>query len=328
MINAMIRFAVTQRLLVMLLVAIMIGAGVYSLQRLPIDAVPDVTNVQVQVLTAAPVLAPLEIERQITFPVEVAMSGLPDIEEIRSVSKFGLSAVTVVFARFGRHLFRAPTRARTALAGARTDSRIHRLAGDGADLHRSRRDLQYELRAAPGSGYDPTSLRTIQDWNVRRQLLGVPGVTEVNSFGGLGEAIPGAGSTRRNCSPTGSLCATCLKPSGRNNANVGGAYIEHGSEQYLLRGIGLVESADDIANIVVKTGKEGVPVYVRDLGEVVDGRDRPAGRGDGRRRGRDRRRHRDDAQRRELAHRRRAGQRAGRAGQEDFAEGRRADSFL
>jgi cobalt-zinc-cadmium resistance protein CzcA len=97
MINGLIRFSVSQRLLVLLMVAIMIGAGVYSLIKLPIDAVPDVTNVQVQVLTAAPSLAPLEIERQITFPVEVAMSGLPDIAEIRSVSKFGLSAITVVF---------------------------------------------------------------------------------------------------------------------------------------------------------------------------------------------------------------------------------------
>src|SRR5499426_90374 len=97
MINAIVRFAVTQRLLVLLMVAIMIGCGIYSLQQLPIDAVPDVTNIQVQVLTSAPSLAPLEIERQITFPVEVAMSGLPDIQEIRSTSKVGLSVVTVVF---------------------------------------------------------------------------------------------------------------------------------------------------------------------------------------------------------------------------------------
>ena len=97
MINAIIRFSVSHRLIVMLLVVILIGAGWYSLRRLPIDAVPDVTNVQVQVLTAAPSLAPLEIERQITFPVEVAMSGLPNIQEIRSISKFGLSAVTIVF---------------------------------------------------------------------------------------------------------------------------------------------------------------------------------------------------------------------------------------
>src|SRR6185312_10463723 len=97
MINGLIRFAVSQRLLVLLMVAIMIGAGLYSLMNLPIDAVPDVTNIQVQVLTSAPSLAPLEVERQITFPVEVAMSGIPNVEEVRSVSKFGLSAVTIVF---------------------------------------------------------------------------------------------------------------------------------------------------------------------------------------------------------------------------------------
>ena len=98
MIDALIRFSISQRLLVLLFVAILAAGGIYSLQHLPIDAVPDVTNVQVQVLTAAPSLAPLEIERQITFPIEVAMSGLPKIEEIRSISRFGLSAVTIVFA--------------------------------------------------------------------------------------------------------------------------------------------------------------------------------------------------------------------------------------
>ena len=122
MINALIRFAVNQRLLVMLAVALMAGAGVYSLRRLPIDAVPDVTNVQVQVLTSAPSLAPLEIERQITFPVEVAMSGLPDIEEIRSVSKFGLSAVTVVFDDSVDTYFARQLVLETAVAGARADT--------------------------------------------------------------------------------------------------------------------------------------------------------------------------------------------------------------
>ncbi|MCA1628159.1 MAG: efflux RND transporter permease subunit, partial [Acidobacteria bacterium] len=184
MINALIRFAVTQRLLVLLMVAIMIGAGVYSLKNLPIDAVPDVTNVQVQVLTAAPSLAPLEIERQITFPVEVAMSGLPDIEEIRSVSKFGLSAVTVVFddsvdTYFARGLvLERLTQAREQIPESIGSPEMGPISTGLGEIY------QYELRAAKGSGYDATALRTIQDWSVRRQLLGVPGVTEVNSFGG------------------------------------------------------------------------------------------------------------------------------------------------
>ncbi|HEX9919158.1 MAG TPA: efflux RND transporter permease subunit, partial [Pyrinomonadaceae bacterium] len=270
MINALIRFAVTQRLLVMLAVAILVGAGVYSLRQLPIDAVPDVTNVQVQVLTAAPSLAPLEIERQITFPVEVAMSGLPDIEEIRSVSKFGLSAVTVVFedsvdTYFARQLvLERLSQAREQIPESIGSPEMGPISTGLGEIY------QYELKAAPGSGYDPTSLRTIQDWNVRRQLLGVPGVTEVNSFGGYEKQYQVRLDPAKLQSYALSL-RDVLEAVGRNNANVGGAYIEHGSEQYLLRGIGLAESAEDIANIVVKTGREGVPVFVRDVGEVVTG---------------------------------------------------------
>jgi cobalt-zinc-cadmium resistance protein CzcA len=270
MINALIRFSVGQRLLVMLMVAILIGAGLYSFKQLPIDAVPDVTNVQVQILTAAPSLAPLEIERQITFPVEVAMSGLPDIEEIRSISKFGLSAVTVVFddkidTYFARQLvLERLSQAREQIPESIGSPEMGPISTGLGEIY------QYELKAAPGSGYDPTSLRTIQDWNVRRQLLGVTGITEVNSFGGREKQY------QVRLDPTklqsyGLSLRDVLESVGRNNANVGGAYIEHGSEQYLLRGIGLAESADDISNIVVKTGREGVPVYVRDVGEVITG---------------------------------------------------------
>jgi heavy metal efflux system protein len=273
MINRLIRFSVSQRLLVLLMVAIMIGAGVYSLVRLPIDAVPDVTNVQVQVLTAAPSLAPLEIERQITFPVEVAMSGLPDLEEIRSVSKFGLSAVTVVFkdsvnTYFARQLvLERLTQARALIPENIGSPEMGPISTGLGEIY------QYELRAAPGpegKQYDATALRTIQDWSVRRQLLGVPGVTEVNSFGGLEKQY------QVRLDPTklqsyGLTLRDVLEAVARNNANVGGAYIEHGAEQYLLRGIGLAESTGDIANIIVKAGKEGIPIYVRDLGEVVVG---------------------------------------------------------
>jgi cobalt-zinc-cadmium resistance protein CzcA len=273
MINGLIHFSVSQRLLVLLMMAIMIGAGVYSLIRLPIDAVPDVTNVQVQVLTAAPSLAPLEIERQITFPVEVAMSGLPDIEEIRSVSKFGLSAVTVVFADsmntyFARQLvLERLTQAREQIPENIGSPEMGPISTGLGEIY------QYELKAAPGPEgrqYDATALRTIQDWSVRRQLLGVPGVTEVNSFGGLEKQF------QIRLDPVklqsyGLSLRDVLEAVARNNANVGGAYIEHGAEQYLLRGIGLAESSNDISNIIVKAGREGIPIYVRDLGEVVEG---------------------------------------------------------
>lgn len=270
MINTIIRSSVSHRLIVMLLVVLLIGAGWYSLRRLPIDAVPDVTNVQVQVLTAAPSLAPLEIERQITFPVEVAMSGLPNTQEIRSVSKFGLSAVTIVFndsvdTYFARQLvLERLSQAREQIPEDIGSPEMGPISTGLGEIY------QYELKAAPGSGHDPTALRTIQDWNVRRQLLGVPGITEVNSFGGLEKQYQ-VQLDQTKLQSYGLSLRDVLEAVTRNNANVGGAYIEHGSEQYLLRGIGLAESTQDIANIVVKIGREGVPVYVRDVGEVVTG---------------------------------------------------------
>ncbi len=270
MINAIIHFAVKQRVLVMLMVAIMIGAGVYSLRNLPIDAVPDVTNVQVQILTSAPALAPLEVERQITFPVEIAMSGLPGVEEIRSLSKPGISAVTVVFSDsteiyFARQLvFERLAQARAQIPNNIGTPQMGPVSTGLGEIY------QYELQAAPGSGYDPTSLRTLQDWDVRRQLLGVPGIAEVNSFGGREKQYQVRLDPAKLQSYSLSL-RDVLDAVMRNNANVGGAYIEHAGEQYLLRGIGLASSANDISNIVVKTGKGGVPVYVHDLGEVVEG---------------------------------------------------------
>jgi cobalt-zinc-cadmium resistance protein CzcA len=270
MIKAIIRFAVKHRLLVLLSVGILVGAGLYSFRHLPIDAVPDVTNVQVQVLTAAPSLAPLEVERQITFPVEVAMSGLPNVTEIRSVSKFGLSAVTIVFEDsvdiyFARQLvLERLSEAREQIPEDIGSPEMGPISTGLGEIY------QYELKTGPGSGYDATALRTIQDWSVRRQLLGVPGVAEVNSFGGFEKQYQVQLDPAKLQSFSLSL-RNVWEAVMRNNANVGGAYIQHGAEQYLLRGIGLVEKADDIRNIVVKTGREGVPIYVRDVGEVVEG---------------------------------------------------------
>jgi len=270
MIDGLIRFSISQRLLVLLFAAIVGAGGVYSLFHLPIDAVPDVTNVQVQVLTAAPSLAPLEVERQITFPIEVAMSGLPDIVETRSISRFGLSLVTIVFeddvdTYFARQLVAERlSEAREQIPENIGSPEMGPISTGLGEIY------QYELRSKPGSGYDATSLRTVQDWIVRRQLLGVPGVTEVNSFGGREKQYQVHLDPAKLQSFELSL-RDVVEAVTRNNANVGGAYIEHSSEQYLLRGIGLVENPADIASIVVKTGEHGIPVYVRDLGEVVVG---------------------------------------------------------
>jgi len=270
MINALIRFSIAQKLVVLLLVAIMAAAGAYSLINLPIDAVPDVTNVQVQVLTSAPSLAPLEIERQITFPVEVAMSGIPGVEEIRSVSKFGISNVTIVFEEstdiyFARQLIleRMAT-ARENIPPGIGSPEMGPIATGLGEIY------QYEVRAEPGSNYTATDLRTIHDWNIRRQLMGVPGVTEVNSHGGYGKQYEVRLSPEKLQS-YGLTLHDVHEAVTANNGTVGGGYIQKGAEQYLLRGVGLIEKMDDITNVVVKTGKEGVPIFVRDLGEIVEG---------------------------------------------------------
>lgn len=269
MINALIKFSVANRLIVLLLVAIMAAVGAYSLINLPIDAVPDVTNVQVQVLTSAPSLSPLDIERQVTFPVETAMSGLPDVEEIRSVSKFGLSAVTIVFddsvdTYFARQLvLERLAQAREEIPESIGSPEMGPISTGLGEIY------QYEL-VSPNGSYDAKALRTVQDWNVRRQLLGVPGATEINSFGGYEKQYQ-VRITPEKLQSYGLTLRDVYEAVSRNNANVGGAYIQKGAEQYLLRGIGLVEKAEDVSNIVVKTGAEGVPVYVRDVAEVVEG---------------------------------------------------------
>ncbi|MCB1022746.1 MAG: efflux RND transporter permease subunit, partial [Acidobacteria bacterium] len=270
MINALIRFSIEQKLIVLLLVAIMGGAGIYSLVNLPIDAVPDVTNVQVQVLTSAPSLAPLEIERQITFPVEVAMSGVPNVEEIRSVSKFGISNVTIVFEEstdiyFARQLIlERLSAAREQIPPEIGSPELGPIATGLGEIY------QYEVKAKKGSNYSATDLRTIHDWNIRRQLMSVRGITEVNSHGGYGKQYEVRLSPEKLQS-YGLTLRDIYEAVTRNNGTVGGGYIEKGAEQYLLRGVGLVEKLDDISSIVVKTGKEGVPVYIKDLGDVAIG---------------------------------------------------------
>ncbi len=269
MIEGFIRFSIKQRLLVMLMVIFVAAGGIFALQKLPIDAVPDITNVQVQILTAAPSLAPLEVERQITFPVEISMSGLPGVAEIRSVSKFGLSAVTVVFddaidTYFARQLvLERLSDVRRQIPESIGSPEMGPISTGLGEIY------QYEVTARSGI-QDPLQLRTIQDWVVRRQLMGVSGVAEVNSYGGMKKQFQVRVDPARLQS-YGITLHDVLNAVVANNANVGGAYIEHQGEQYILRGIGLARNAAEISNIVVKTGKEGVPVFIRDVGDVVSG---------------------------------------------------------
>ncbi|MBX9670573.1 MAG: CusA/CzcA family heavy metal efflux RND transporter [Candidatus Obscuribacterales bacterium] len=270
MIEKIIKFSIKQRFLVLLLVLFTAVAGLFALPKLAIDAVPDITNVQVQILTSAPALAPLEVERRVTFPVEIAISGLPGVAEVRSVSKFGLSAVTVVFnddidTYFARQLvMERLSKVREQIPDSIGIPEMGPITTGLGEIY------QYELKAKSGATADVQELRTTQDWLVRRQMLGIPGVAEVNSYGGQKKQYQIHIDPQRLQS-YGLTLRDALDAVVRNNENVGGAYIEHAGEQYILRGIGLTKSVAEIENIVVKAGKEGVPVFVRDIADVVDG---------------------------------------------------------
>ncbi|MCA8924419.1 MAG: efflux RND transporter permease subunit [Planctomycetes bacterium] len=263
MINRVVDLSLDNRFLVVVLWLLIVLLGLRSLQTLPIDAVPDVTNVQVQVLTNSPGLAPEEVERFITFPVETSMSGLPRVEEIRSVSKFGLSAVTVVFEE-GCDIYWA----RQLIAERLVVAREQIPAGYGepamGPISSGLGEIyQFEVR---GEGYTPMELRTVLDWYVNPQLRSVAGVVEVNAFGGELKTYQVTLDPDKLVS-YGIPLTHVFEALERNNKNVGGGYIEHAGEQYLIRGEGLVGDLSALADVVVGHAR-GTPVYVRNLGEV------------------------------------------------------------
>ena len=252
------------KFLVLVLTAVMVGFGVRAMLRLPIDAVPDVTPNQVLVLTQAPGLGPLEVERFITFPVETAMSGLPGITDIRSVSRFGLSAVYIYFEEdldlyFVRRLVleRLPDAREAIPAGLGTPAMGPISSGLGEIF-------QFEVR---GEGRSLMDLRSMLEWDIAFKLRSVPGVVEVNSYGGELKTYEVQIDPDKLVSYNISL-ETVFKAIEDNNANAGGAYIEQAQEQYVIRGEGLVEKLADIDNIVV-AAKAGTPVYIRNLGTTV-----------------------------------------------------------
>lgn len=264
MVNKLIDFSLNNRLIVIVGWLLVVALGLDSLRKLPIDAVPDVTNVQVQVLTNSPGLAPQEVESFITFPVETAMSGLPKIEQIRSVSKFGLSVVTVVFEE-GTDIYWARQLVGERLSEARDAiPEEYGEPGMGPISTGLGEIYQFEVR---GEGYSPMELRDILDWNVGYQLRSVPGVVEVNSFGGELRTYQATLDPRKLRSHGISL-TTVFEALEQNNRNVGGGYIVHADEQYLVRGEGLVEDLSDLAKVVVATDDRGTPVYLENLGTV------------------------------------------------------------
>ena len=264
MIKSIIDFSLGNRLLVIIGWLLMVAFGINAMGQLPIDAVPDVTNVQVQVLTNSPGLAPEEMESFVTFPVESAMSGSPAVEEIRSVSKFGLSVVTVVFEE-GTDIFWARQMISERLIAARGEIPPGYGEPEMGPISSGLGEIyQFEVR---GEGYSAMQLRDILDWNVNNQLRSVPGVVEVNSFGGELRTYQVTVDPDR-MRAYGLSVAQVFEAVERNNRNVGGGYIEHAGEQYLIRGEGLIETLADLEGVVVARDDRGTAVTLGALGQV------------------------------------------------------------
>jgi cobalt-zinc-cadmium resistance protein CzcA len=276
MFERLIRFAIVHRWLVMLSTAAIAALGIYSYQKLPIDAVPDITNVQVQINTSAPGYSPLEAEQRITYPIETAMAGLPDLEQTRSISRYGLSQVTVIFKDgtdiyFARQLVNERIQeAKDKLPPGVTPAMGPTSTGLG-EIFLWTVESDVTARKPDGSRYTPTDLRELQDWVIKPQLRNVPGVTEVNSIGGFVKEFRVAPNPTKLMS-YGLALSDVVRALERNNDNVGAGYIEKRGEQYLVRVPGQARSADDIANVVLaNTG--GVPVRIKDVAQVDIGRE-------------------------------------------------------
>lgn len=278
MIERLIDFSIRNRALVILGVLLVGAVGLRAAQGLPIDAVPDVTNVQVQVLTTAPALGPLEVEKFITFPVETVMSGLPRLAEVRSLSKFGLSSVTIVFEE-GTDIYFARQLVAERLAEARQvvpdgygNPTMGPISTGLGEIYQF--TVQGDPMCLPGEPdvedcYTPMELRTVLDWYIAYQLRSVPGVVEVNTFGGELKTYEVQLDPARLTAldiPLGDV----FEAIERNNANAGGAYIQRSGEQLLIRGEGLVSSLDDIRRIVVSNRHEGTPITINEIAEVVN----------------------------------------------------------
>ena len=280
MINSIVRAAVEQRWLILALMLVWIGVGVWSYQSLPIDAVPDITNVQVQINTAAPGYSPLETEQRVTFPVETALSGLPSLAYTRSLSRYALSQVTVVFEE-GTDLYFARNLINERLSAVRSqlppglEPEMGPISSGLGEIY------MYAVRAeqgavmADGRPWDAMGLREVQEWIIRPQLVLTPGVAEVNSIGGFDKQYHVLPDPQKLLAWGLSMedLSAALRS---NNDNRGAGYIERNGQQLLVRSPGRLETIADIEQVVV-SHREGVPVLVRDLADVGLGRELRSG---------------------------------------------------
>ncbi|NBW87052.1 MAG: efflux RND transporter permease subunit, partial [Planctomycetia bacterium] len=265
MLTGVIEWSLANRAMVIALFVLMALGGLYATTQIPVDAVPDLVNVQVQVVTEAGSLPPLEVERSITYPVELAVSGLPDVEEIRSISRLGISLVTIVF-REGTDILRARQLVAERLPAAKggiavvgADPQLGTLSTALGEI------LQFEVK---GSGRDLMDLRSILEWDVAPAMRAVPGVTDINAHGGYAKSYEVQVDPDRMSSHGISL-GEVLAALDRNNTSTGGGYIVKNGEQRFIRGQSLLGGVADIEKVVVRSPPGGVPVLIRNIGAVA-----------------------------------------------------------
>ncbi|TWI11523.1 efflux RND transporter permease subunit [Aerolutibacter ruishenii] len=274
MLEKIIRFAIGHRWLMLVLTLALVGIGTWSFTKLPIDATPDITNVQVQINTEAPGYSPLESEQRVTFTVETAMAGLPGLDYTRSISRYGLSQVTVVF-KDGTDVYFARQQVAERLQQLKSqlpeglEPEMGPIATGMGEIFMYTVDANPEARKKDGTPWTATDLRTLQDWVIRPQLRNTPGVTEVNTIGGFARQIHITPDPARLVT-LGFTLHDVVRAIAANNQNVGAGYIERNGQQFLVRAPGQVADLDGIRDIVLDR-RDGVPIRVRDVAQVGEG---------------------------------------------------------
>ncbi|NAS30005.1 CusA/CzcA family heavy metal efflux RND transporter [Flavobacteriaceae bacterium R38] len=272
MLDKIIKFSITNKLVIGLFTLVLIIWGSYSLTKLPIDAVPDITDNQVMIITVSPTLAAQEVEQLVTFPVEQSMVSIPNINEMRSFSRFGLSIVTIVFEE-NVDLYWARQQVQERLSFAVKDIPQGIGIPEMTPVTTGLGEIyQYVVRPEKGyeDQYDATKLRTIQDWIIKRQLLGTEGVAEVSGFGGFLKQYQIAIDPNRLQSMNTSI-SELFRALEKNNQNTGGAYIDKNPNAIFIRSEGLIKNIEDIEKIVIKINQKGIPILVRDVAKVQIG---------------------------------------------------------
>ncbi len=274
MLASIIGFSIRQRWFVLAVVALLCALGVYSATKLPIDAVPDITNVQVQINTEAEGFSPLEAEQRITFPIETAISGIPKLAYTRSISRYGLSQVTVVFedgtdTYFARQLVNERIQSAKSQLPPGIEPQLGPLATGLGEIFMYAVEPKPGARKPDGSEYTPSDLRTLSDWVVRPQMRTIPGVAEVNTIGGYARQYHVTPNPQQLASLKLSL-TDIVEALEANNANKGAGYVERAGEQILIRVPGQAKDEADLSQIIVAT-RGGVPIRIGDVAEVVMG---------------------------------------------------------